>query len=462
MLHQQNEIVAERYQIITALSEGDKKSTYTAFDLRNLQPVVVKVFSRCKVTDQKTLKLLLEREIKTLSSLDYPSIPKYVDYFEIDAGEEHRFYLVRELVAGKSLAKLVADGWNPSETELKGLIIQLLNTLTYLHSRSPFEIHRNIKPENIILSQSDRVCLVDSGTTEDILRWFEPPNMILDDSLEAYLASIHMSTEQMMGRAAPASDLYSMGYCLIFLLSCKSPTELLRFSREFDRAIPVNISPNFKEWLKKMVAEKEEDRFNSAAAALEAIPRELKVTNLKLVPNKATKKIEIDRQQNYLIYRIFLGYHNFADGLKSFSRIGILALAIASLFIVPELAGFSGTFVWLFYLASGNDKPRFRKLTPSPFNVAQKYIALEINSQTFCLEKTTGVGIRGEVKINRKIGKTSDIRWINSLGEQNDSVIIATRSNNREHQYAFGDRLLSQEEATAIVEGIQKFIKNAS
>ena len=471
MLHQPNEIVANKYQIITILGKNNRKSTYTGFDLQNLRSVVIIVFSSREVANWKQQKLLLEHEAKIFLSLDYSSLPKYLDYFEVDTDDECRFYLVRELVVGKSLAEIVADGWNPNETKAKELTVQLLNTLNYLHSRPHCILHLNIKPTNIILSDNGRAYLIDFETLPNIfifhhVSMYEFINSYNNFNVIEHISYKPIEQEHTIGRLVPASDLYSLGYCIIFLLTGKSPSEFPRSpaSNKIDLTAHLNVSPGFQQWLSRMVEERTEARFDSAATAIIAIPTESKAENIKLASGKEKKhKIAIDRQPNCSRYRIFLdSYHNSADGLKSCSRIGILALAIAGLFIVPELAGFFGTFVWLFYLASDNNKPQPKKLTLSSSNVVQRYIALEINPQTFCLERTIGISIGGEVKIDRKIGKTSDIRWINNLGEQNDSVIIATKYNNREHQYAFGDRYLNQDEAISIVAEIQKFIKNVS
>lgn len=60
------------------------------------------------------------------------------------------------------------------------------------------------------------------------------------------------------------------------------------------------------------------------------------------------------------------------------------------------------------------------------------------------------------VKINRKIGKTSDIYSISNLGEKKNSAVIATKENNKEHQYVFSDRYLKQQETAATVAEIKK------
>lgn len=106
MLHRPNEVIAERYQILTTLGEGSMGKTYSAFDLTNSQPVALKAISLRQASEWKILELF-EREAKVLYKIDHPAIPDYIDYFELDTDDDRYFYLIQELVVGKSLAELI-------------------------------------------------------------------------------------------------------------------------------------------------------------------------------------------------------------------------------------------------------------------------------------------------------------------------------------------------------------------
>ncbi len=140
-LHQANDIIARRYRIVTGLGKGGMGITYEAEDLTNYQRVALKVVSLRQAKDWKILELF-EREAKVIANLHHPQIPKYLNYFYIDTEPDRRFYLIRELVSGNSLATWVEKGWHPTEVQVKQIAIQILEILSYLHELNPLIIHR--------------------------------------------------------------------------------------------------------------------------------------------------------------------------------------------------------------------------------------------------------------------------------------------------------------------------------
>ena len=458
MLHQQNEIIAERYQITSILGEGGMGSTYSAFDIKKSQSVALKAISLRETKDWKILELF-EREAKVLASINHPYIPDYLDYFELDSNEDRRFYLVQELVAGKSLAELVANDWHPSETEVKDIAVQLLNILTYLHSRSPVIIHRDIKPQNIIRRQDNQVYLVDFGAVQDICRYQGD----LDKTLVGTLG--YMSIEQIQGNAIPASDLYSLGCCLLFLLSHKPPVEFPKTSMKLDFSSQIKVSASFQTWLAKILEPLPDNRFDSAIAAVQDLQNEssssMITADIANLSKAKRQQVMVSKYKDSLRYTIPLGSYDSNENKKSFSLLSKVSLAIAGLFVVPEIT-VVGICMWLFYHGSFPKQSKSKKLAPSTSSVAQKYIALEINSEMFCLERTTKIDESGFVKIDRQKGKTTDIRWINCLTRNGESIVIATRQDDLECQYAFGDEYLSKNEAEEIIHQIKKFINSVS
>lgn len=458
MLHQQNEVIAERYQIITILGEGGMGSTYAAFDLEKSQSVALKAISLREAKNWKILELF-EREAKVLASIEHPQIPKYLDYFEIDTTSDRCFYLVQELVAGKSLAELVAKGWHPRETEVKEIAVQLLEILTYLHSRSPAIIHRDLKPQNIIRSQDQRIYLVDFGAVENIFCHHSN----LDKTLVGTLG--YMSPEQIQGKAIPASDLYSLGCCLLFLLSRQSPAELPQTAMKLDFSSQIDVSPGFQVWLEEILEPLVENRFTSAIEAKQALPTKLPTltteTNQGNLSNTRQQQVVLSQNQNKLRYTISLGSYHPHQKQKLFSPWAKVGIAISGLFIVPEIAIIC-ICIYLFYLGSSDQQSKSKKLAIATSRLAHKYIALEINAQTFCLERTTDIDESGLIKIERQQGKTKDISWINRLTEDGEHIVIATRQGDYEYQYAFGDGYLSPSEAEEIVNQIKQFIYSAS
>ncbi|MEH1898774.1 MAG: serine/threonine-protein kinase [Nostoc sp.] len=140
--------------------------TYAAEDLQTNQPVALKVLSFHHIKDWKMLELF-EREAKIVANLNYPGIPQYLNYFQIETDGDRTFYLVQELAAGQSLFELVNQGWKPSVEEVQVIATQVLEILVYLQHLTPPVIHRDIKPQNLIRHDNGQIFLVDFGAVQD-------------------------------------------------------------------------------------------------------------------------------------------------------------------------------------------------------------------------------------------------------------------------------------------------------
>ncbi|MGD1715196.1 serine/threonine protein kinase [Dapis sp. BLCC M172] len=269
-LHQPNDIIAQRYRIVTSLGKGGMGITYEAEDLINYQRVALKVVSLRQAKDWKILELF-EREARVIANLHHPQIPKYLNYFYIDTKQDRRFYLIRELVSGNSLATWVEQGWHPTELQVKQVAIQILEILIYLHQLNPPIIHRDIKPENVILQPDGKIFLVDFGAVKDIYR-----NTIYLS--RTFVGTIgYMPPEQLKGKANCTSDLYSLGGTLLYLLTHRFPDELPQKRMKIDVRSCVKISPKFANWLEVILEPMWEDRFKSAREALNLLSNKSKI-----------------------------------------------------------------------------------------------------------------------------------------------------------------------------------------
>jgi len=267
-IHAQGELIGDRYQVVTVLGQGSMGTTYAAVDKQTGQRVAIKVVSLRQVSEWKVLDLF-EREARVLATLQHPSIPQYVDYFQLDTPDDRRFYLVQELVEGESLEKLRSQGWQPTEEEIKKIAFQLLEILIYLHGLIPPVIHRDIKPDNLIRDPNGRIVLVDFGAVQDIYR------TTLSHS-GTFVGTVgYMPPEQFRSQTQPASDLYSLGATLIFLLCGKSPAELPQKRMKLDFHGAIVVSRPFEDWLSKMLEPALEDRFTDAVTAQAGLTQNL-------------------------------------------------------------------------------------------------------------------------------------------------------------------------------------------
>jgi hypothetical protein len=263
-LHQIGDIISDRYTFTSILGRGGMATTYAATDAESNQSVAIKVLSLRQASQWKVIELF-EREAKVLANLTHPQIPKYLDYFYVDLESDRRFYLVQELIEGKSLAAIVQNGERMTEVEVIEIAKQILNILCYLHELTPSVVHRDIKPQNLIRRSDGAIALVDFGAVQDIYQ-----NTISGGS--TFVGTYgYMAPEQFRGQSSCASDLYSLGATLLFLLTQRSPSELPQTRMKIDVRDCINVSPDFINWLEQAIEPAIEDRFSSARIALEVL-----------------------------------------------------------------------------------------------------------------------------------------------------------------------------------------------
>ena len=285
------------YQITDILGQGGIGITYAAKELPTGNKVALKVLSLKRMPDFKALDLF-EREAKILSQLDHPSIPHYIDYFEIKSENNSCFYIVQEVADGKPLNILIEEGWQPSEREVKKIAIQILEILKYLQQLIPPVIHRDIKPENIIYSDEGKVSLVDFGAVQDVY------HQTVTGGNTVVGTYGYMAPEQFYGQAVLSTDLYGLGATLIYLLTRKFPSDLPQRNLRIDFQKSVNTDKKFSRWLKRMIEPVVEDRFSSAVEALAILQGEqsfYKASFVKKAPSSKFTKITYINDGNGII-----------------------------------------------------------------------------------------------------------------------------------------------------------------
>ncbi|MFB2972584.1 serine/threonine protein kinase [Aerosakkonema sp. BLCC-F183] len=262
------QILAGRYEVMRLLGKQPGRQTILARDLQTKDLAVIKLLFLGNDFEWQDLKLF-EREAETLKALSHPAIPRYLDYIEIDLPDNKGFALVQSYVEGKSLEEHLKLGRTFSEDEVKRLAKNLLKILIYLHEQKPTIIHRDIKPSNIILNNRSghsvgQVYLVDFGSVQNQAAKF-------GGTITVVGTYGYMPPEQFGGRATPASDLYSLGATLIYLVTGRHPTELPQKDFRIQFQEVVNLSSALVDWLEWMTEPSLDKRLNSAIYALSAL-----------------------------------------------------------------------------------------------------------------------------------------------------------------------------------------------
>jgi serine/threonine protein kinase len=264
-------IFAKRYLIQSLLGRGGFGITFLA---RNIylpgQPlcVIKKLAPRSTNSDfLVAARWRFYQEARSLSRLgSHAQIPALLDYFKIGMD----LYLVEEYIPGRTLAQIVTEQRRFSETEVAKFLIQMLHLLGYVHQNRL--IHRDIKPQNIILCQTDlRFVLVDFGAVKDLYPSLETnqPEMVS----RAIGTPGFAPPEQLANRTVYASDLYSLGITCLYLLTGKEPTQFPTdpYTCELIWSEGLKIDRDLSDIISKMVTITIADRYKSVSQIITAL-----------------------------------------------------------------------------------------------------------------------------------------------------------------------------------------------
>lgn len=244
-----------------ALGSGSNATTYRA-TTGDGREVAIKALSLHGIKDWKQLELF-QREAQVLRALEHPGIPKYIDYFEEDTANDRKFFIVQEVVQGKSLGEMIREGMRATEPEVLRISTELLKIMDYLSSLRPPVIHRDIKPDNIILNGGNwggAVYLVDFGGVQGVAADAE----VMGSTIVGTYG--YMAPEQFRGQATPSSDLYSLGATLLYLVSGRPPSSFRQERLRIDYSSSVSLGRPLSTLLDGLLEPHAEDRLSPADA----------------------------------------------------------------------------------------------------------------------------------------------------------------------------------------------------
>ncbi|AFY44559.1 serine/threonine-protein kinase [Nostoc sp. PCC 7107] len=296
------QILGERYEIQQQLGKKAGRRTFVARDLTTQALVIIKLLSFSSDFEWDDLKLF-EREAETLKSLSHPAIPRYLDYFEVNSPTIKGFALVQTYIPAQTLEQYLKSGQTFTEIEVKQIATAILEILTYLHGLNPPVIHRDLKPSNILLGDRSgnsvgQVYLVDFGSVQTVLA--------AEDGTRTVVGTYgYMPPEQFGGRTVPASDIYSLGATLIYLVTGTHPADLPQkdFRIQFETAI--NLRSSLSRFLKWMTEPSLDRRLSNANVALQALNDARTPAAISLTSEQpAGSKIQITKNWDVLEIRI--------------------------------------------------------------------------------------------------------------------------------------------------------------
>jgi len=208
-----------RYRILSRLGQGGMGAVYRAQDTRLNIPVALKEMIPQPGLDSHTLTQLrqqFKQEATILARLNHPNLVRVTDFFE-ESGND---YLAMDFVAGESLADLIEREGALPEPQVLKWAGQLLDALAYCHSQSV--LHRDIKPQNIVIHSDGHVELVDFG----LVKLWDPSDPRTQTAMRGMGTPEYAPPEQygtQPGHTDPRSDIYSVGATLYHALTAQAP-----------------------------------------------------------------------------------------------------------------------------------------------------------------------------------------------------------------------------------------------
>jgi serine/threonine protein kinase, bacterial len=269
-------LLSDRYRILQTLGSGGFGETFLAEDthMPSRRRCVVKKL-RPTQNDPVLEKLIrdrFQREAAMLEELSGGSrqIPALYAYFysEIDK----QYYIVQEWIDGETLSALVGRKSMLDESQVRRILTDVLPVFSYIHNRSI--VHRDIKPDNIILRHSDQLpVLIDFGAVREamgtVMNSQGKPTQSIVIGTPGYMPS-----EQSIGRPVYNSDIYSLGLTAIYLLTGQHPNNLPSDPSSAEilwRDSAPQISSAFAQILDRAISYHHRDRYQTAAEFLTAL-----------------------------------------------------------------------------------------------------------------------------------------------------------------------------------------------
>ena len=397
-----------RYTVDAQIGKGGMGVVYRARDGRLDKTVAIKVLSQTSSLSPES-KARFRQEARAAAILNHPSIVNVFDFAEQDGVP----FIVYEYVEGTRLDALIAAR-NLTESRVIDIGSQLASALAYAHERGI--LHRDIKPQNVIITPEGRAKILDFGLAKRTRLEFVPEvsesvdtkseNLSFETARGTVVGTVqYMSPEQIGGEQLDGrSDIFSLGIVLYEMIVGTNPFRGESFASTIGKIVSpeappipstvMRVSPDLQEIVRRSLQKRREDRYPSSKMLADELERlrtsgsdwlrsqPLKQPDVQLIPKTMSRVCMLLLQVMYLaIYGVALFYlADFINAILALVREYVTGNYAAAREIarwvttVLMITGCCGIALRLYLIASvGFDDPetgiQFRKLFPFLFVV---------------------------------------------------------------------------------------------
>lgn len=254
-------VIDGKYKILNKIGQGGMSVVYLAMNERANKQWAVKEVRKDGIENFEAVKQGLMAETELLKKLNHPSLPSIVDVIE----EEGTFLIVMDYIEGKSLGSILKEYGAQSQEDVVDWAKQMCDVLSYLHSRQPPIIYRDMKPSNIMLKPDGRAMLIDFGTAREFKEKSTEDTTCL--GTQGYAAPEQYGG---CGQTDARTDIYSLGATMYHLITGhnpgKPPYEMYPI-----RCRNPALSSGLEEIILRCTQRNPQDRFQSCAELMYAL-----------------------------------------------------------------------------------------------------------------------------------------------------------------------------------------------
>lgn len=255
------QIVDGKYKVLNKIGQGGMSIVYLAMNEKANKQWAIKEVRKDGTQDFEIVKQGLIAETDMLKKLRHPNLPSIVDIIE----EEDTFLIVMDYIEGNSLSAALKEYGALPQEKVIAWAKQLCDVLTYLHSREPAIIYRDMKPSNVMLKPDGNICLIDFGTAREYKENSAGDTTVL--GTRGYAAPEQYGGK---GQTDARTDIYSLGATMYHLVTGHNPAlppyELYPI-RKWNPA----LSAGLEEIILKCTQSNPDDRFQSCAELMYAL-----------------------------------------------------------------------------------------------------------------------------------------------------------------------------------------------